>query len=210
MIQFKRIPINNRSRGLRSSVFGVGVNDADYLTKINIEGETLRCPFYIVWHSMLRRCYSNLLISNRPTYVDCKTTSEWLYFSNFKDWMVGQDWKGKHLDKDLIKPHNKLYSPETCVFVSSEINNLILDSKKIRGEYPQGVVWHKRNKKFTTSIKHNGKKVHLGSFVNVDEASNSYIIAKCEHILNYITAQSDEKVIQGLHNHIKLLREGLK
>ena len=209
MTQFKEIPANKLSLSHRSYIFGVGINNANYLTNGRINGKKVSCPYYVVWHSMLRRCYSKILLEKRPTYIKCEVTPDWLLFSNFKNWMVKQDWEGKQLDKDIIKPNNTLYSPEYCVFVSSEVNNLILDSGKIRGKHPQGVVWHKRNKKFTTNLKINGKKVHIGSFVNVDDASNSYIIAKCKHVTEIAQTHSDERVTKGLMEHVALLRGGL-
>jgi len=39
--------------------------------------------------------------------------------------MERQDWEGKHLDKDILIPGNKIYSPDRCIFVSSLINLLI-------------------------------------------------------------------------------------
>ena len=38
------------------------------------------------------------------------------------------------LDKDILFKHNKIYSPETCVFVPQTINKLFVKSNSNRGE----------------------------------------------------------------------------
>ena len=94
----------------RKLVCGVGINDADYAV---VEWETIgyvngkqnqkrvwECPYYKVWGSMLKRCYSDKYQERYQTYKGCTVSEEWLTFSNFKNWMEKQDWEGKHLDKE--------------------------------------------------------------------------------------------------------------
>ena len=140
----------------RILIYGVGVNDADYAVTMYEEvGDVKRkqvwiCPFYQKWRSMLRRCYGKSFVTKNPTYIRCSVTKEWLVFSNFKSWMEKQDWEGKELDKDLLFPGNKIYSPETCVFVDSVINTFVIECNKSRGEWPIGVYWDKQKQKFRT------------------------------------------------------------
>ena len=68
-------------------VFGVGINDADYVIKVKVDGGYQDCPYYLKWKEMLRRCYSNRVASYHPTYKDCYVCEDWLIFSNFKKWM---------------------------------------------------------------------------------------------------------------------------
>ena len=139
--------------------YGVAINDADYQTSIfsivkNSDGTRTfslewRCPFYKKWEDLIARCYSEQFKSRRPTYVGCSVCEEWLTFSNFKSWMETQDWRGKVLDKDFLSSkNNKVYSPETCVFIDPALNSFILDSAKSRGKYLQGVDFHKHTQKF--------------------------------------------------------------
>jgi len=48
--------------------------------------------------------------------------------------------------------------------------------KKIKGTSSQfkGVIWHKRNKKWCSAIKRNGKVSHIGSFSSEEEAARAY------------------------------------
>ena len=103
----------------------VGINDATYIVKTTINGKRVTCPYYSKWSEMIRRCYSTEYQGRKPTYSDCCVHAGWWLFSSFKRWMEKQDWQGKHLDKDLIKAGNKMYSPLTCVFVSNKVNTAI-------------------------------------------------------------------------------------
>ena len=99
-------------------VCGVGVNDLRFIKADR--GMKNRCPFYPRWRGMLQRCYCSM--EYRPTYKECFVCEDWLIFSNFKEWMKTQDWKDKHLDKDILKPGNKVYSLDTCCFVTPHDN----------------------------------------------------------------------------------------
>jgi hypothetical protein len=119
--------LGERRKGLRLFC-GVGVNDADYRLServVNPDGTvhyTWRCPFYEVWSSMLKRCYSSTYKVNKGRDPLSSVCEEWLTFSCFKKWMQQQEWRGKCLDKDLLVLGNKTYSPTKCTFVSNRIN----------------------------------------------------------------------------------------
>lgn len=152
---------------------GRGINNADYpIVKYErIKGkkrESWHCPFYRVWRNMLMRCYSDSYLKKQPTYKGCVVCDEWLTFSNFKDWMEKQDWEGNQLDKDLLFEGNKIYSPETCIFVESKINKFTTDHRAARGEYPIGVCWYAQINKFAARCGNpfTGKQEYLGVFDN--------------------------------------------
>jgi len=181
--------MGKRMAKIKKLVFGVGINDSGYpLSKI-IEGRQVTCRPYQLWQSMLRRCYSESFQSKWPTYKGCSVCEEWLIFSSFAKWMEKQDWKGKHLDKDILKVGNKIYSPDNCIFVSPEINLLLNNSRASRGKYKQGVCLNKG--KFQAKISKNGKIISLGRFQMESDASNAYKKAKSEHIINIATQQSE-------------------
>ena len=76
------------------------------------------------------------------------------------------------LDKDVLCKGNKVYSPETCVFVPHTINTLILSCKKIRGKYPLGVSLDKG--KYRAQLNVEGKMVKLSSHNTPEEAFYEY------------------------------------
>ena len=101
---------------------------------------------------MLSRCYSKKCLESRPSYIGTSVCSEWLSATAFKKWMDQQDWQGKCLDKDIIVPRSKLYSPETCAFVLTA-TNLFVARDASRGDYPVGVHLYKRTGKYCAYCK---------------------------------------------------------
>lgn len=187
----------------RTKIHGVGINDSDKEVRNRETG--FFCPYYSRWAHMIKRCYSEKFKQSNKTYIGCYVCDEWLTFSNFKKWMIAQDWKGKHLDKDILKPGNKVYSPSTCRFVSPELNNLLCDSARIRGKYKKGVCYNKINKNFLSYITIKGKRINLGSYKSETDAYNAYKKAKKEEIYRHADASKDKKIKDGLYLHANLL-----
>ena len=202
MSEFQEIPANKASISGRKLVFGHGINDANYITWLRTNGKRLYCPYYQKWHSMINRCYGKKFHKAQPTYKDCTVSKEWLSFSNFKLWMIKQDWKGKCLDKDILKPGNKHYSPETCVFVTDKLNLLLVDRKTKRSGLPRGIYFDKRKNKFVAGCSEaNGKVRYLGSFLSQSKASQMYNEFKSSVIIEVANQQTDEKIKNGLLLH---------
>jgi len=181
-------------------VYGVGVNDADYFTQQKINGKKYACPFYKKWLGMLERCYCPKYQAKYQTYIGCSVTDEWLTFSNFKGWMETQDWKGKQLDKDLLVKGNKIYSPETCVFVDRVTNSFTTDCLASRGEWPLGVSFNKSNSKLMAYCRNPfAKKLdHLGYFACQKQAHEAWRKRKHELSCKLANLQTDERVASAL------------
>jgi hypothetical protein len=186
-------------------IFGVGINDADYMVRPIVNGKGITCSYYQRWHSMIRRCYDPKYQEKNPTYRGCSVVRGWLLFSGFRAWMVDQDWEGMDLDKDIIKPGNKVYSPENCCFITHELNSLLCDSAAQRGLLPQGICWHRQHRKYHAKIMLNSKRKHLGYFINPEAASRAYIKAKTSLILQAAQEQTEPLIANGLRLHAELL-----
>lgn len=180
-------------------VCGVGVNDADYVVQPTINGMRGCCPFYRKWVAMLERCYDAKYQAIKPTYLDCLVATEWHSFMAFKSWMEKQDWQGKELDKDLLFVGNKVYSPETCVFVDRITNSFTTDSIASRGPYPLGVAQISGNK-FRSQCNNpfTKKYEHLGYFNCPNEAHQAWRKRKQELAVSLSYLQSDPKVALAL------------
>lgn len=177
--QFKLIPKVKHGR----KVCGVGVNDVEYATSYKREdGSTASCQIYQRWYSMLVRCYSNWYTKKHPTYVGATVCDEWLYFSNFRDWVLTQDWYGKNLDKDIVVSKNKVYSPDTCLFISQDINKLLTSRNNAQGKWPYGVTYNKKLGKFRAQGNTNGNRIALGCFNTSEEAHEAYIKFKSAYV----------------------------
>ena len=193
--------MTNNTRKRSSMVCGIGINDADYAMCSTIDGKQVKCPFYKVWNSMLRRCYSSRFHKKNPTYAGCTVASEWFLFSKFKLWMDEQDWQGKQLDKDILIQKNKVYSPSTCIFVSSEINNLLINNGACRGKFPLGVYLPKPKGKYVAQCNFNNAPKHLGYFDTPEEAHEAYKSFKYKYIAE-IANQQSEPLRTALLNYV--------
>lgn len=171
--------------------FGVGIMDASYkVTQTSvINGKTKQtwtCPAYRAWVGMLERCYSAK--SCNPSYQNASVCEEWHTFSAFAQWMFAQQYEGLALDKDLLG-NDKLYSPETCVFVPQAINNLFLGcAKKPLARYMLGVSVHGRSGLYTSrvSVGVEHSQTHLGYFKTEYDAHRAWQLKKLEVVRRVI------------------------
>jgi hypothetical protein len=193
MNNFIEIPATKISFSRRRPIYAIGINDADYMVSPIVNGKKAWCPFYATWSSMLSRSYSKKTHERLPTYLGCSVSSEWLLFSVFKEWMIKKDWKGKQLDKDILIPGNKVYGPNSCIFVSQAINSLLSDSAAIRGAHPQGVCFEKRRRKYQAGCKVNGNQKFLGYFETSNEAERTYLKFKAALISKAARGEEAEK-----------------
>ena len=198
---FHKIPANARSLAQRKLVCGVGINDAWYIVQPVTTDNQGTCPIYSTWKNMLKRCYDLKYQTTRPTYEGCSVCTEWLTFSTFAMWMTSQKWKGMALDKDILVPNNKVYSPEKCAFVTLEVNNLFCDSGASRGDWPVGVCWHKKAKKFMAYCRTDGNVKYLGLFTTPDAAHAAWRTFKIKVSHMAAVNQPDPRVRNALLNY---------
>lgn len=179
------MPIDSlRPRKLRC---GVAINDAPYRVVEN----GIVCPIYTCWQNMLKRCYDPVTQNKYPTYKDCTICEEWLKFSNFHTWMIGWDWKGKELDKDLLRGESKIYGPEYCCFISKVINTNLKDFQSCL--YPLGVSYKQKSSDMKRELKRpyvarisiNGKRKQLGVYETPYKAHRVWQLAKVEVLKSF-------------------------
>ncbi|MGO4887081.1 hypothetical protein ACJ2A9_04925 [Anaerobacillus sp. MEB173] len=159
------------------SLYGVGyIGEGKY--KISVNGVPTK--IYKVWASMIQRCYSVKLQEKCPTYKGVTVCDEWHNFQNFAKWYDANiyDIEGcrMELDKDILCKGNKVYSPDTCVFVPHHINNLFVKRDKLRGDLPIGVKLCSRydNKYEARCSNNKGQRVYIGRYNTPEEAFQAY------------------------------------
>lgn len=186
--------------GKRTSICGIGINDANYFVGKRVNGKVVQCSIYARWVNMLKRCYDENTQKKQPTYVGCSVSEDWLLFSNFHKWMSSQNWEGKYLDKDILFPGNKLYSKETCALVDCATNNFLTLRSNYRGEHPLGVSFHKRANKYSSQVCNpfTGKQEHLGLFRCAEEAHLAWLARKKEIAIMLAAQQEDRRVADML------------
>ena len=164
------------------SVYGVGIIGAKYpISECGVHTKE-----YGLWKNMLRRCYSDFYKKKYSTYIDCKCSENFKSYEYFYEWcnkQIGFGNEGWQLDKDLLTKGgikgNKVYSEDSCVFIPSEINLLLVKREALRGGYLIGVYWDKTANAFKAQVcKNKGKQECLGSFTTEIEAFNAYKQAK--------------------------------
>lgn len=105
------------------TVYGVGYLDTDM--NIPMRGTSVIRRVYDLWANMLKRCYGDY----KGKYPDCSVDKRWHSFKNFlnsiqelegyKEWEQGKD---MCLDKDTKIKGNKIYSKDTCRFITNHDN----------------------------------------------------------------------------------------
>lgn len=90
---------------------------------------------YDLWIAMLGRCYDPKFHLRCPTYSKCEVSPRWHNFQSFcedlpnihdyEKWVEGQNnpRNDYELDKDIKVKGNKIYSKDTCMFVTHLENN---------------------------------------------------------------------------------------
>lgn len=193
---------------MKNLIFGVGIDDTFYVKdkreSFIVNGKRIqkviwKCPYYSRWFDMLKRCYNQKDLEKRPKYKDVEVCDEWMYFSNFKSWMKQQDWEGKALDKDLRVRGSKVYSPETCMFVPCNVNNLFLDCNKETASL-LGTSWCKTKNKFV--VRCNGYKKnsnHVGVYDSELEGHLAWIKAKIL-VIEKVSVTLDQDLVKVLQS----------
>lgn len=181
----------------RGNFLGVGINDSF---------DDLKSPAYKYWKSMLTRCYNNRYQKIRPTYKGCEVDDRWKTFSVFKKWFDENYVEGYELEKDILVKGNKIYGPDTCCFVPSRINHLILNRKRFRGPYPIGVSKVKGKDYYDAYLTIDGNPRRIGRFLTPEAAFACYKNAKEKRIKEIAREYYDKglitrKVYNALQNY---------
>lgn len=181
-------------------IYGVGINDssAPVSQGVYVGGkyiEVWKCPQYVLWRDMLKRCYSG----KYPSYNGCEVCPEWLTFSNFKEWLQEEGWKpapGICLDKDFLGD-GKLYSPQTCCFIPSEVNCAIISGGSLG---LAGVSFHKKTGKFQSRGSSPEGSVYLGLYSTQEEAHTAWQKHKCNRLNEILLKYPDlnKKVVDRM------------
>ncbi len=154
------------------SVFGVGILGEGY--KCSADGKMTN--EYKVWVAMISRCYSGY--DRYCSYQDTHVCEDWLSFQVFAEWCQGAkgfNLKGWQPDKDLLIPHNKLYSSETCCFLPISINASI-SQLSLGTCFQKGVSYNESTKRYHVSFYDSDRNTRTTrSFICEEEAFQFYM-----------------------------------
>ena len=168
---------------------------------------------YDTWINMMQRCYDSKYNEKYPTYKDCSISDEFHNFQNFGEWDNDNYYQIKgermELDKDILVKHNKIYSPETCIYVPKTINLLFTKRQNDRGDNLIGTYLHKNDKYIAQCSLINpktgkSKQEYLGYYDTEFEAFQVYKYHKEKNIkmvADYFKKQIPNELYDGLYRY---------
>ena len=139
-----------------------------------------RARIYQIWRGMNNRC----LNKKSRAYKDygkrgITICDEWLKFPPFYKWAMSHGYKKtltiERVDNDLG------YYPDNCVWATrtKQQHNRRMPQNNTSGHV--GVHWNKKNKNYVAQICNNKEKIHLGSFINIQDATAARKTAENEY-----------------------------
>jgi hypothetical protein len=182
------------------TIFGIGyLGEGKYKSKVKEE----HSPQYKTWYQMFVRCYDKKYQEKYPTYIGCIVAEEWHNYQTFATWydenIYHIEGERLELDKDILMKGNKIYSPETCVFVPRSINSLFTKRNSLRGTLPIGVHWCERDKSYVAQcMDGKGNKKGLGHHNAPLEAFNAYKSFK-EQLIKQIAEENKNRIPNNLY-----------
>lgn len=136
-VQKRQIQDGKVKDRLKPSVHGVGfIGCGAYKSKID---NVITRP-YNVWKGILERCYGKRR-DKFKAYDDVEVCKEWHNYQNFAKWYYENypdDGIRTDIDKDIKSGFKKIYSPETCIFLSGSENNAFSKAKEWEFISPTG------------------------------------------------------------------------
>lgn len=121
------------------TVYGVGYfGSGHHISSVN--GKTTKT--YQAWFNMILRCYCPYELNKSPSYINVNVCTLWHNFQNFATWYENNHKNGHQIDKDIKQRGilNKVYSPETCVFVTQRKNAIEAQAKHYMMNCPNGIL----------------------------------------------------------------------
>lgn len=140
---------------------------------------------YRYWQNMHYR------VEHSKNYTSVSICNAWYAFGNFYAWFEPNYENGWQLDKDLLS--GTIYSPDTCLFVPNEVNQLF---RKFSTSLMKGVV--RNHKGYQAQISINGVIIKLGTYPTVQEAHEEYVLARKERCLALSNQYSNYTVLSSV------------
>ncbi len=167
---------------------------------------------YTYWINILHRCFDENYINQHPLCKGSSICDDWLDYGCFKNWYDKNYYTAGDfhmiLNNNLLD-NSKRYSPETCVFLPAEINNIFWTAglKTVtNNNLPKGIFvkqyksYRQSFPVYTVNIQGN----HIGMSSDVHEALQMWQEAKQDKLKQMIEKYKGEipnSVLQILNNY---------
>ena len=161
---------------------------------------------YLIWYSMLERCYNPKFQEKYPTYKECEVEDYLLNFQHMGEWIEDNYYKvpGEQmcLDKDILCKGNKVYSRDACIFVPERINLLFTKRDNNRGDNPIGTTPNSSGNYMVQCSNGHSKQICLGTYSSKEEAFNVYKKHK-EKLIKDVIDSYEGKIPEPFYSRLK-------
>lgn len=212
---FKHAKYNNFKKGEIKCPYERRFYNVGYLGegKYKVSENGKNTGVYDTWKAMLQRCYSEKEHERHPTYIGCEVYEGWHNFQNFAKWYKDNYYEVGNekmcLDKDILFKGNKIYSPDTCIFVPETINKLFIKNDKNRGESVIGATLCKNGKyqaqcNIINPETGKSKQEYLGLYDSQEKAFQVYKYHKernIKQIADYYKIHIPQKLYDAMYNY---------
>lgn len=200
-VNFKRGSIKNP---YDRTVYGIGYIGVGKYNVAKNESDNWKLR-YSVWRNILGRVYCEKTGHRHKAYAECEVCEEWHNYQNFSEWyetnMYQVGTEKMQIDKDILYPGNKVYSPDKCLIVPQSINLIfVTKERKVDADLPTGIKrvhYADGTVKYSASYNEN----YFGVFEDLNTAIDTYMKAKRNHIKEVAEAYKDKipnKVYEAL------------
>ena len=189
---------------------GVGIYKPSY--KHN--GITIPEKSYQTWYKMHIRSENNC--EYKPQYTDVKICKEWFNYQNFANWYNENYYEVENdfmcLDKDIMIPNSRIYSPETCCFLPNRLNEIFHNMNRTKSNgLPIGIEYAKRKtdkdgyRVKVTYVDDNGNRRYVRkTFDELEDAKKFYSWFKQQDTRRIIESYKNilpEKIYKALYDY---------
>ena len=213
IVDTTRLRRGNLKNPYSPSVFNIGYLGVG---KYGGTSDLKHSKYLTLWKDMLRRCYDTNHTEKHPTYKTVVVCKEWHCYQNFAKWCEDNyprnivDIKFE-LDKDLLQigVENKVYSPETCIFLPHKINLFFTNRQGSKTTGERGVSFY-NNKFVSRSVDfETGNIISKYNFNTLDEAiefNNAIRFKNIEKIKKYLVSLNylSDNVLNTINERLML------
>lgn len=175
-----------------------------------------RTRAYILWMAILSRTSKT---NARNSVRGNSAINGFTDFQQFAEWCQGADgylnkdnsgnyW---HLDKDMYSIGNRVYSPETCIFIPASLNDSFPASPGERkSDNFQGVTLVGKSGKYQAATSYKNTHVHLGTFTTKRLAHKAWQEFRVKVMEEYLSTEPcTPRIVKGLETMINKIKEDI-
>lgn len=156
-------------------------------------GDNRPTECYSRWRGIVNRCFSP---KRRESYKECLLSEDWSDFQDFAEWYHTNPYQrvDYDIDKDLLIINNKIYGPDTCVFLPKVINtNLIIIKNNVEFDYPFIKRHPYTDNRFMPSLKCKELGIGYKTYKTQEEAFQAAMLAK-EHKIKLLAEDYKDSI----------------